>query len=197
MSIGKMGSFEKIFVNSDRHSRRVSQEAERLVRFAHPQPEQRLLDVGCGNGAATLYLARQLKLEVTGVDIDPEQFALAEASRQAIANARFMALDCRKLPFADSEFDIVFTHYVMHHVPGWPKAVAQMMRVLKPGGHLIYSDFILPLWAARLGDVWPGAQGGYATRRALDDLFTRNGLQVVHRLVWPTHFEGVFIKEQS
>lgn len=192
--MGKMSDFEKSFVNSDRHSQRVSLHAERLVRLANPQPGQSYLDVGCGNGAAPIYIARKFQLEVTGVDVDPEQIALAQASSQGMKNIRFLALDSRELHFADGEFDIVFTNKVMHHITGWQKAVAEMARVLRPGGYLIYADFILPSFAGRLGEALFGDRAGFPTREALDDLFARSGLRAVHRLVYPMHFEGVFLK---
>lgn len=191
---GKMSDFEKSFVNSDRHSRRVSLHAERLVQLANPQPGQYYLDIGCGNGAAPIYIARKFQLEVTGVDIDPEQIALAKSSSEGMKNIRFLALDSRDLPFADSEFDIVFTNKVIHHIPGWQKAMVEMIRVLRPGGHLIYADFILPSIVARLGEALSRGSAGFPTRKALDDLFARGGLQAVHRSVLPMHFEGVYLK---
>jgi len=193
MMMGKMSDFEKSFVNSDRHSQRVSLHAERLVRRVNPRPGQHYLDVGCGNGAAPICIAQKFRLEVTGVDVDPEQIALAQASSQGMKNIRFMALDSRELHFADGQFDIVFTNKVTHHITGWQKAVAEMVRVLRPGGYLIYADFILPSFAAHLGEALFGDRAGFPTREALDDLFARSGLRAVHRLVYPMHFEGVFL----
>ena len=195
MSTGKMSSFEKSFINSDRHSWRVSQNAERLVRLANPQPGQRYLDVGCGNGTATINIGQRFRLDVTGVDIDAEQIALAKASSQKMTNARFMTLDSLDLTFADGEFDIVFTNKVIHHVPNWQKSIAEMTRVLKPDGHLIYSDFIFPPLAARLGETFFSSQGGFPTRQALEDLFMRSGLQEVYRSALPLHFEGIYLKK--
>jgi len=197
MTIGKMSQFEKSFVNSDRHSQRVSQHAEWLVRLTNPQPGQKYLDVGCGNGAAPIHIARTFQLEVTGVDVDPQQITLAQAGSQGIANARFMTLDIRGLTFADAEFDIVFTNKVIHHITGWQKAVAEMVRVLKPGGHLIYTDFVFSYPLARLGEALFGGRAGFPTCAALDSLFARSGLRPVHRLVLPTHFESVLLKGQE
>ncbi len=192
--MGKMNQFEKVFVNSDRRSQSASLHAERLVRLTNPKPQQRYLDIGCGNGAAPIHIARKFSLAVTGVDVDPEQIALAQANSQGMTNIRFMTLDSRDLPFADGEFDIVFTNKVMHHIPGWQKAVAEMVRVLRPGGYLIYADFVLPSIAARLGEAVFGGSAGFPTREALDDLFAKSGLQPAHRSVSPVHFEGVWRK---
>jgi ubiquinone/menaquinone biosynthesis C-methylase UbiE len=195
--MGKMSQFEKLFVNNDRHSQRVSLHAERLVRLTNPKPKQRYLDIGCGNGAAPIHIARKFWLEVTGVDVDPEQIALAQANSQGMTNIRFMTLDSRDLPFADGEFDIVFTNKVTHHITGWQKAVAEMVRVLRVGGYLIYADFILPSIAVRLGEAVFGGSASFPTREALDDLFVRSGLRPAHRLVFPMHFEGVFLKDST
>ncbi len=197
MPTGKMSEFEKSFVNSDRHSRTVSLYTERLLALAHPRPGQRYLDVGCGNGAAPVYVARNFQLNVSGVDVDPEQIALAQATSKGMKNIRFLAIDSRSLPFHDGEFDIVFTNKVTHHIRDWEQAVMEMVRVLKPGGYLIYADFILPSLAASLGRAIVANRRDFPTRRVLDDLFTKSGLQSVHRKIQPMHFEGVFLKARA
>ena len=93
----KMGWFEKLFVNSAGHSQRVAQHAERLVRLADPGPGQRLLDVGCGNGATPVHLARTFRLEATGVDVDPEQIEAATRRADGLARARFLVVDTTTL----------------------------------------------------------------------------------------------------
>jgi tRNA1(Val) A37 N6-methylase TrmN6 len=87
----RMGRFEKRFVNSAGHSRRVAEHAVQLLQAANPQPGQRLLDVGCGNGAAPIHAAKTLGLAVTGVDVDVEQIEAAAATRErrrAFASSR-------------------------------------------------------------------------------------------------------------
>jgi ubiquinone/menaquinone biosynthesis C-methylase UbiE len=192
-----MGQFEKSLVNSDRHSRRVSLYAEWLVRLVNPHPGQQYLDIGCGNGAAPIHIARTFQLEVTGVDVDAEQINFAQTISKGMPNVHFMTLDSRGLPFADEKFDFVFTNKVIHHISGWQKAVVEMLRVLRPGGHLIYADFILPQSVARLGEAFFGSRAGFPTRTVLENLFSQNGLYPVHRQVNPLHFEGVFLKGQE
>ena len=75
-----MASFEKLFVTSDRHSERVARHAQRLVRLAGPEPGQRVLDVGCGNGATAIQLAQTFGLDATGVDVDPDQIRRGRAA---------------------------------------------------------------------------------------------------------------------
>ena len=81
----EMGKLEKLFVNSASHSRSVSRHAEKLLRYVDVKPNQRYLDVGSGNGAAPIHIARTLHLDVTGVDVDPEQTQVAEARGQGNA----------------------------------------------------------------------------------------------------------------
>jgi cyclopropane fatty-acyl-phospholipid synthase-like methyltransferase len=100
----KMGRFEKRFVNSHSHSRRVAEHAVQLLQAADPQPGQRLLDVGCGNGAAPIHVAKALGLAVTGVDVDAEQIETAAATRKRQAAVRFVAADATssRLPTGSS-----------------------------------------------------------------------------------------------
>ena len=121
----KMGKIEKLFVNNEVHSRQVSQHLERLLQHVEVQTGQTFLDVGCGNGAAPIHLARTYGLVVTGIDVDPEQVALAQARSANVQNARFLTIDGTQLPFGEGEFDIVATNKVMHHIGNWSDAVAE------------------------------------------------------------------------
>jgi demethylmenaquinone methyltransferase/2-methoxy-6-polyprenyl-1,4-benzoquinol methylase len=128
----KMGKFEKLFVNSSNHSQRVSNQAERLLRYVNLEPGLKYLDVGTGNGAAPIFVAKKYGLQVTGVDVDPEQIEVAESNSVDISNVHFFTVDSTQLPFEDNEFDIVSAFKVTHHIPNWKDALAEMLRVLKP-----------------------------------------------------------------
>ena len=191
----RMGKLEKLFVNSAGHSQSVSRHAEKLLRYVDVKPNQRYLDVGTGNGAAPIHIARTLRLDVTGVDVDPEQIQAAEARGQGLPNARFMTVDGTELPFEDGEFDIVATNKVMHHIPNWEDALAEMLRVLKPGGYLIYSDLVFPGPIARLGTSLLGNQSGFPTRKALNSIVAQDDLTAIRLSTSPVHYEGIFRKE--
>lgn len=178
----KMGPVEKQFVNSPRHSRRIAAQAIERVGIAKPQPGQRLLDVGCGNGDAAVQLATRFGLRVTGADIDPAQISIAVDASPDAADVRFVVADATHLPFAEAEFDLVHTNKTTHHVRDWEAALGEMTRVLKPGGHLVYSDFVAPL-----GERFP-------TRNALNHFAAENGLYAVWRLRSPLHYGAVFRK---
>ena len=178
----KMGRFEKRFVNSSSHSRSVAEHAEELLQTANPQPGQRLLDVGCGNGTAAIHVAKTLGLAVTGVDVDPAQIQTAAAAGKGQAAVRFLAADATSLPFADGEFDLVYTNKTTHHIRAWQRALAEMTRVLKPDGYILYSDFVAPI-----GHRLP-------TRRALDRFADQHGLESVQRSTAPFRYTGVYRK---
>ena len=76
----KMGRFEKLFINRPGHSRRVAEHAEMMLRLVGFAPGQSYMDFGCGNGAAGVYLAAKHGLDVTGIDVDPEQIEAARAT---------------------------------------------------------------------------------------------------------------------
>jgi SAM-dependent methyltransferase len=192
----KMTRFEKLFVNSPSHSQQVSWHAEKLLKLIEVRAGQKYLDLGCGNGAAPIYLAQKYPLDVTGIDIDPDQIRLAEQQSHGMNNVHFQTNDGRRLPFLEGAFDIVSTNKVMHHVPNWPEAIAEMIRVLKPGGYFIYADLIYPGWLAALGKMVLGRYAGFPTQPALDSLLAQYFLSPVHRSVSVFNYEVVYQKDQ-
>ena len=112
--------------------------AETHAGFFLPRlkPGWRLLDAGCGPGTITLGLGRHVAPgSVAAVDIEDSQFEAS--SRQAHAEGlkiEFQKASVMELPFPDSSFDAVFSHALFEHVPDARAALAEMRRVLKPGG---------------------------------------------------------------
>ena len=190
----KMGKFEKLFVNSPSHSQRVSGHAEKLLKLINFKAGQKYLDVGCGNGAAPIHLARKYHLDVTGIDVDLDQIRLAEEQSQGLDNVRFLTINGAQLPFEDGQFDIVLTNKVTHHIPDWEAAVAEMIRVLKPNGYLIYADLIYSHWLATVGQALAGNRAGFPTSSALTSIFEQERLAKIHRSKSPVHYEAVLQK---
>ena len=193
----KMGDFEKIFVNSPSHSRRVSLQAIKLLEYASPRPGQKYLDVGTGNGAAPIYIARTFGLDATGVDVDPDQIRIANDRSRGMQHVRFLTLDGAGLPFEDGEFDVVAASKVTHHVPAWRSLLQEMARVIKPGGYLILSDLVFPAAIAALGEKAAGGWMGFPTTRGLREFMQDNQFSTVHTSQSPIYFEGVFRKPGS
>lgn len=107
--------------------------------FAEPwlHPGMELLDCGCGPGTITLDLAREvLPGRVTGIDLSASQIELARqrASGLETVNASFQNAGVYDMPFADGSFDLVFAHALMEHLARPQDALAEMNRVLRPGG---------------------------------------------------------------
>ena len=105
-----------------------------FLSWLAPPKGARWADVGCGNGAFTeLLLERCAPVRVKGIDPSEGQLAFA---RERLANrpAHFQLGDATALPYADAEFDAAVMALVIFFVPEPAKGVAEMARVVKPGG---------------------------------------------------------------
>jgi ubiquinone/menaquinone biosynthesis C-methylase UbiE len=112
-------------------SRRVG---EIFLDWLAPPPELAWIDVGCGNGAFTELLAeRCAPAEIRGVDPSEAQLAFARA-RHGAGIAQFQKGDAMALPFDDNSFDAAVMALVIFFVPEPPAGVAEMARVVRPGG---------------------------------------------------------------
>jgi SAM-dependent methyltransferase len=100
----------------------------------------RILDVGCGTGR-WMRRYHEVGLHAVGVDVTPMMLLLA---RQRGTNSPLLAGEAHRLPLADALFDCVSDVTVVQHIPPslQPQALAEMMRVLKPGGRLILMELI-------------------------------------------------------
>ena len=96
-----------------------------------------VLDAGCGPGSITLGLAAAVAPgEVVGIDIQPSQVeqARALAAQRGVTNVRFEASNVYELPFPDGFFDATLAHSVLEHLREPVRALAELRRVLRPGG---------------------------------------------------------------
>jgi SAM-dependent methyltransferase len=101
-----------------------------------PRPGLKWVDVGCGNGAFTeLIVARVAPAEVQGIDPSDGQLAYAR-TRDGTAMAQFHKGDAMALPFAARSFDVATMALVIFFVPEPAKGVAEMVRVVAPGGQV-------------------------------------------------------------
>ncbi|MEU7629881.1 methyltransferase domain-containing protein [Nocardia sp. NPDC049220] len=113
----------------------------RLARLACPVPGASVVDIGCGPGDLARVLACQAG-RVTGVDPSDQMIGYATARSRGLANCRFELGTAQSLPLPDTSVDVVTSTFAMHHIPAAyrPAAVAQMFRVLRPGGRLLLAD---------------------------------------------------------
>jgi SAM-dependent methyltransferase len=106
----------------------------------------RVLEVGCGPGHLSVQLAGQHRLEVTGLDLDPAMIARAAANIDRAANRggrrpSFLVGDVAALAFPDRSIDLVVSTLSMHHWADPAAALAEIGRVLRPGGRALIWDF--------------------------------------------------------
>jgi predicted O-methyltransferase YrrM len=142
------------------------------------EPGMRCLDVGCGGGDVALALARLVgpEGEVVGVDLDEVKLGIAreEAKAAGVANVEHRRGDVHELP-ADGDFDVVYSRFLLSHLPSPPRALGAMIAAARPGGVVAIEDidftasgFCHPESEAyrRLWQIYPPtvrAHGGDAT----------------------------------
>jgi ubiquinone/menaquinone biosynthesis C-methylase UbiE len=127
------------------HARRLR---KMTVDNAVIKPGDSVLDVGCGTGEVTLLAKTRAKNgKVYGIDPAPEMITVA---RKKAAHKK-LDIDFRvgvieSLPFPDASIDVVTSSLMMHHLPEDLKVrgLAEIYRVLKPGGRLLIADFMRP-----------------------------------------------------
>ena len=124
--------------------------AAALVKFAGVRAGQRVLDVGCGTGVVAITAARA-GAQVNALDLTPE---LIESARQngqlAEVQVDWREGDVESLPFADAAFDIVLSQFGHMFAPRPAVAIAEMLRVLKPGGIVAFSTWPPELFTGRM-----------------------------------------------
>ena len=117
------------------------------TEFAGIKPGYHVLDLGSGAGN-DCFVARAIVGEsgkVTGLDFSEEMLVKAHgnAAKLGYTNVEFVAGDIEEMPLESNMFDVVISNCVLNLVPDKDKAFAEIMRVLKPGGHFCVSDVVL------------------------------------------------------
>ena len=147
-----------VFARTVRRTR--TEEAERLAERATAglanADKLLAIDLACGPGTYTRPLAARVRHAI-GADLTPAMVekARAEAARDGITNIEFVCADIYALPFADGAAGIVSCGYAFHHMTDPARALAEMARVLQPGGRMAITDII----------VREGCDGAFQNRR--------------------------------
>jgi demethylmenaquinone methyltransferase/2-methoxy-6-polyprenyl-1,4-benzoquinol methylase len=110
------------------------------VRAINPQPGERILDIAAGTGTSSIALT---KTGATVVAFDFSPGMVAEGRRRH-PDLEFIEGDAEHLPFADDEFDAVTISFGLRNINDPKAALAEMYRVLKPGGRLVICEFSKP-----------------------------------------------------
>ncbi len=119
---------------------------QRTANLASIQPGEQVLDVGCGTRTLAIEVAHCVGRAGRVAGIDPSTQQIARARRSAARRNLPIAFQIgviEHLPFPDQTFDVVLSTLMMHHLPGNLKrqGLAEIARVLKPGGRLVIADF--------------------------------------------------------
>ena len=132
VSAAEFGSRE-FFDEVEQHRYQQEPHIPVLVNFP-AWKEKTVLEIGCGMGTDLLQFARA-GARVTGMDLTPRSIEITRA-RFALygCSAQLEVGDAETLSLADSSFDLVYSHGVLHHTPDTQRAIDEVYRVLKPGG---------------------------------------------------------------
>jgi tocopherol O-methyltransferase len=113
---------------------------EEVLNWSGVQTAENILDVGCGIGGSSLYLAGKFNAQATGITLSPVQAARAKERAQDAGlsgRTQFQVADAQAMPFPDDSFDLVWSLESGEHMPDKTKFLQECYRVLKPGGRLI------------------------------------------------------------
>ena len=126
-------------------------EAPRLKRLSKGIADD-VLEIGCGQGVGAriiydLFSPRRY----VGIDLDPRMIRRAKRKASNLPNATFRDGDVSNLDFPDGSFDLVVDFGIVHHVPNWQKALAEVHRALRVGGEFLFEDLPLETWEKGIG----------------------------------------------
>jgi tocopherol O-methyltransferase len=160
---------------------------EHLARLANLQPDSRLLDIGCGFGGTSIYLAKQYAISATGITISPVQVEMAnrEAKRRSVS-AKFLLMDAEAMNFPEP-FDLLWSVESISHYQDIPGFFSSSAKFLKPGGNFALTDWFRkenPTPAERKKYIDPIDRGMFVELRGMNDyenFLTASGFRVVHR----------------
>jgi ubiquinone/menaquinone biosynthesis C-methylase UbiE len=159
-----------------------------ILEMLDLKPGAQVLDVGCGTGDDVREIAGLIGATGRIVGIDPSDALIAESKRRAVGSnlpAEFVLGDVRKLHFPNAAFDRIRTDRVLMFVPDIQTAIAEMLRVLRPGGRLVASELDHQLWFidSRLPEInrkihaaWVASNPQPCLGRQLARLFADHGL---------------------
>ena len=160
---------------------------EHLARLASVEQGSAVLDIGCGLGASSLYLARKYQARTTGVTISPVQAEMARgAAAAAQLDAQFLLMDAEALDFPQ-QFDLLWSVESIAHYHDHPRFFANAVRFLKPGGIFALTDWFKTAGLSTAQTrkfIAPIERGMMVELETMDDYqsyLLAGGLEIVHR----------------
>jgi len=139
---------------------------------------KQVLEVSCGAGGGASYITRTLRpASYTGLDLNPASVDLCR-KRHKLPGLDFVQGDAQDLPFADESFDAVINVEASHQYPDFERFLAEVARVLRPGGHFLYTDNCRRRWV----DMWEAALAKAPMRRISERIIDDEALRGVKEI---------------
>lgn len=176
-------------------SKEVAQQqlVEHLATLANIKPGAEILDIGCGFGASSLFLARRYGASATGITISPVQVEIANRAAAAEqVHATFLLMDAEEMRF-EKQFDLLWSVESISHYQNIEKFFASAVRFLKPGGTFALTDWFKKEDLSGRENrkfIAPIEKGMFVELQTMDDYdrhLTTSGLQIAHREVLNAH----------
>jgi tocopherol O-methyltransferase len=164
-----------------------TQLTEHLAQLANLQTGSSVLDIGCGFGGSSLYLAQKYKVRATGITISPVQVEMAKkAAIAAKLDAQFLLMDAEALNFSQ-QFDLLWSVEAVSHCHDRRGFFVNAARFLKPGGTFALTDWfkkagLSPAQTRKF--IEPIERGMFVELETMDDYeshLVASGLQIIHR----------------
>jgi tocopherol O-methyltransferase len=162
---------------------------EYLAQLADVKRGADILDIGCGFGASSIYLAKHFNATVTGITISPVQVEMAnQAAALERLDARFLLMDAEAMDF-QRQFDVLWSVESISHYQNLPGFFASAANLLKPGGTFAITDWfkkenLTPEETRK--SIVPIEKGMFVELQSMSEyekLLTSNGLQIMRREV--------------
>jgi cyclopropane fatty-acyl-phospholipid synthase-like methyltransferase len=162
---------------------------EHLAELANIKPGSDILDIGCGFGASSLYLAKHYNATVTGITISPVQVEMAiQAAAGEQLDVKFLLMDAEAMDF-QKQFDVLWSIESISHYQNRPGFFASAAKLLKPGGSFAITDWFKKEHLTRAETrkfIEPIEKGMLVELQVMDDyeqFFISNGLRIMRREV--------------
>jgi tocopherol O-methyltransferase len=162
---------------------------EHLAELANIKPGSDILDIGCGFGASSLYLAKRYNATVTGITISPVQVEMAiQAAAGEQLDVKFLLMDAEAMDF-QKQFDVLWSIESISHYQNRPGFFASAAKLLKPGGSFAITDWFKKEHLTRAETrkfIEPIEKGMLVELQVMDDyeqFFISNGLRIMRREV--------------
>jgi len=115
-------------------------------------PANDILEIGCGQGTGAKIIYDLFGPQrYVGIDLDPRMIRRARRRSGALPNATFIEGDVTSLELPNATFDLVMDFGIVHHVPNWRAALAEVHRTLRPGGEFLFEDLPVETWERGIG----------------------------------------------